>query len=237
MRLRIIQQKGSLESMLDLVEIEQLHHNLGKNVRPVIIDAGNLNDTERLCNAINRRSINVILISETPKKNINPTELEELFECSFLTILFESSISKIKWEMSRQMIFRCLKQIIEEVGAGKIIPGSISSLSFSSFIVNSRKINKVDLASELIHDGFVLQSSLFNFASKNNDCSQYSVFFKAPKFLTGYITSNLVDEQLYSIKCIGDTKRKVEIIKFLSVYNYDSESLSEMIWGDLDGEK
>jgi hypothetical protein len=237
MRLRIIQQKGSLESMLDLVETEQLLYNLGKNVRPVIIDAGILNDADRLYNAINRRSIDVILISETPQKNINPTELAELFMCSFLTILFESDLSKIKWEMSRQTIFKCLKQIVEEVEAGKIIPGSISSLSFSSFSADSRKLNKVDLASELIHDGFVLQRSLFGFASKNSDCSQYSVFFKAPKFLTGYITGNLVDEQLYSIKGIGETKRKVEIIKFVSVYNYDSGSLSEMIWGDLNGGK
>ncbi len=237
MRFWIVQQVDSLESTLDWIEIGQLYHKLGNKVRPVIIDARIGNNTGRLYNAINGRDMDIVLISENPTKSADLTELENLFESSFLAILYDSTINKMKWEISKQLIFRCLKPITEEIKAGKIIPGSISSLSFNSFAINPRNINKVDLASELIHDGFVLQSSLFNFASKNNDCTQYSVFFKAPKFLIGYLTGNLVDEQLSTIKCIEETKRKVEIIKFVSVSNYDIESLSEMIWGDFDGEK
>ncbi|RZB33215.1 MAG: hypothetical protein AEth_00008 [Candidatus Argoarchaeum ethanivorans] len=232
MKFNLLRAKDSLKQTLDW--LEGTPGTLGEGPRIVVIDARISSDIDLLRDAIHgRESIDVVLVSENPVQETDYEKLESLFKSAFLTILCDNSMNATKWYQSRKIIFRSLGTIVDGIRAREYLPGSISSLSFKSFNIGSGDVNEADLICELEQEGFVLQQSLFDFADKNKELnySQFSVFFKSPTFLVGTLENKLMDKWVLPLKWIGKTKRRVEITKMVSVHSYDSDNLSDVIWG------
>jgi hypothetical protein len=174
----------------------------------------------------------LIWISETPRKGTDVKELARIMKRNMLTILYADFFSGVRSGISRKIIYKYLPLILEEIHGGKIVHGSISSLSFNYFGFETTEIDMKGLEMELGHEGFELQKSVIEYATRNSEGSECFVFFKAPRYLVSYIKDFFEREGVSGVRWVKEKKGAVEVLKLYVVYGYDSDSLSEAIYSN-----
>lgn len=219
-----------VKSVITKIEEQKLYkRKMGQNSL-VVVDA-------RLDENMPSEGINseLILISETPRKGTDMKELERILKRNLLTILYADFFSGVSSGISRKIIYKYLALILEEIKEGKIVQGSISSLSFNYFGFETTEIGRNELEMELGHEGFELQKSVIEYATRNREGSECFVFFKAPRYLVSYIKDFFEREGVSEVRWVKEKKGAVEVLKLYEVYGYNSDTLSEAIYGNKEG--